>query len=60
MGGLAGCSGTKTATPLSQKEADDAACEAAGYVFATYQYNECRQNLRAQRGEEGEPDAGGR
>jgi hypothetical protein len=58
IGCLTGCADTHTATPLSQKEADDATCEAAGFAFATYQYNECRRKLREQRSEEGEPDGG--
>jgi hypothetical protein len=57
---LIGCANTNTATPLTQKEADDATCEAAGYAFATYQYNECLRNLRAQRGEDVDPDGGER
>jgi hypothetical protein len=58
--GLIGCASTNTATPLTQKEADDATCEAAGYAFATYQYNECLRNLRAQRSEDPGPDGGER
>ena len=58
IGSLIGCADTHTATPLTQKEADDATCEAAGLAFATYQYNECRRKLREQRGENGEPDGG--
>jgi hypothetical protein len=57
---LIGCASTNRATPLTQKEADDATCEAAGYAFATYQYNECRRNLRQQRGEDPGPDGGER
>jgi hypothetical protein len=57
---LIGCASTHTATPLTQKEADDAACEAAGHAFATYQYNECLRNLREQRGEGVGSDGGER
>ena len=57
---LTGCASTHTATPLTQKEADDATCEAAGYAFATYQYNECLRDLRQRRGEDVESDGGER
>jgi hypothetical protein len=60
MDSLIGCASTSPAIPLTQKEADDTACEAAGYAFATYQYNECRRRLREERGEESEPDGNAR
>jgi hypothetical protein len=60
MDSLIGCASTNTAMPLTQKEADDATCEAAGYAFATYQYNECRRHLGEQRGEDSESDEYGR